>query len=108
MRLLLVILSIIAAILGLALSILPFGAIALIPIIAAFIFGLLAFRMSKGKNTNIIKGVFFVTIVALGISIYRTVFEENVVENDVETIEKEKQSEEDAIKELDELEIEEE
>ena len=100
--------AIIAASLGLVLSILPFGAIALIPIVIAFILGFIAFKMAQkdGANTKLIKVVFLTTIIALVLSIYRTVIEDNVVENDIETIEKEKQSQEDALEELEDLDIE--
>ena len=47
-----------------------------------------------------------VTIIAFVLSLYRIVFDENVIENDIETIEKEKQSKEDAIEELEGLDIE--
>lgn len=108
MRILITTLAIIAATLGLILSILPFGTIALIPTILAFILGFIAFKMAQkeGANTKLVKVVFLITIIALVLSIYRSVFETNVVENDIETIEKEKQSEEDAIEELEGLEIE--
>jgi len=108
MRILVTTLAIIAACLGLILSILPFGAIALIPTIIAFILGFIAFKMAQkdGANTKLVKVIFLITIIALVLSIYRSVFETNVVENDIETIEKEEQSKEDAIEELEGLEIE--
>ena len=108
MRILVTTLAIIAACLGLILSILPFGAIALIPTIIAFILGFIAFKMTQkdGANTKLVKVIFLITIIALVLSIYRSVFETNVVENDIETIEKEEQSKEDAIEELEGLEIE--
>lgn len=107
MRQLFIILSIIFAILGLVMSILPFGPIALIPIIASFIFSFVAFKVSKNgnKSTKIIRGIFLITIISLCLSIYRSVFETNIIEEDVETIEKEKISDED-MEELESLEIE--
>jgi phosphotransferase system glucose/maltose/N-acetylglucosamine-specific IIC component len=110
MRQLFIILSLIFAILGLALSILPFGSIAYIPIIAGFIFGLFAFKISQknNKSTQIIKGIFLVVIVSLCISIYRSIFETNVIEKDnIETLKKEKQSEQETINELESIDIEE-
>ena len=106
MRILLITLSIISAILGIALSILPFGSIALIPIILSFIFGLIAFKMTKneGKNVTIIKVVFFFTIIALGLSIYNSLRPDEIIE-DVESVEKEKISDED-MEELEALDIE--
>lgn len=89
-------------------TILPFGAIAFIPIILSLIFGLLAFKLTKqeAKNVNLIKIVFLVVIVALSITIYRTFIEENTIDNNIESVEKEKKSEEEAIEELEGIEIE--
>lgn len=107
MRLTLIIISIILAIIGLVLSILPFGSIAVLPIIIAFLSGLTAFKISQkeSKNTNIIKGVFLILIISLGLTIYNS-FKPNEVIEDTESITKEKQSEEDAIEELESLKIE--
>jgi predicted membrane-bound dolichyl-phosphate-mannose-protein mannosyltransferase len=109
MRQLFIILSIIFAALGLVLSILPFGTIALVPITTAFILGIVAYKISKksNKDTKIIRGVFLIIIISLSISIYRLVFETNVIEDDnIETIKKEKQSDQESIEELESLEIE--
>ena len=108
MRLVVTILAVLAALIGLALAILPFGTIALIPIILAFILGFIAFKMAQkeGKNTKFVKVIFLITIVALAMSVYRSIFDENIVVDDIETIEKEQQSEEDAIEELEGIEIE--
>jgi len=107
MRLTLIIISIISALIGLALSILPFGSIALAPILIALTSGFLAFKLSQkeGKNTNIIKGVFLIVIVSLGLTVYNS-FKTNEVIEDTESILNENQSEEDAIEELESLEIE--
>lgn len=106
MRLTLIIISIIFVIIGLALSILPFGSIAILPIVVAFVSGLIAFKISQkeGKNTNIIKGVFFILIISLGLTVYNAL-KPNVVVEDTESISKENQSEEDAIEELESIEI---
>jgi len=108
LRLAVTILALLTAVIGLSLSILPIGAIAFIPIVIAFILGFIAFKMAQkdGANTKLVKVIFLITIIALVLSIYRSVFETNVVENDIETIEKEEQSKEDAIEELEGLEIE--
>ena len=108
MRLIITVLAVVSALLGLVLSILPFGTIALIPIGAAFILGYIAFKMAQkeGMNTKFVKVIFLITIVALALSVYRSVFDENIVEEDIETIEKEQQSEEEAIEELEGIDIE--
>ena len=107
MRILVITLSIITALLGIALSILPFGNIALIPIISSFLFGLIAIKLSKkeGKSASIIKVVFFITIIALGLSIYNSLSPDVIIE-DTESVEAENISEED-MEELEAIEIEE-
>jgi energy-coupling factor transporter transmembrane protein EcfT len=106
MRILAITVSIITALLGLALSILPFGSIAFIPIVLSFIFGLIAFKVSKkeGKSNSIIKIFFFVTVISLGLSIYNTLRPDEIIE-DTESIEAENISDED-MEELEAIEIE--
>ena len=106
MRVLVITLSIILAIVGLALSILPFGFIALIPIITAFIFGLIAFKslQKEGKNTTIIKIVFAVIIVSLGLAIYNAL-KPNEIVVDQEAIEQQKQEDAETLEELEDIEI---
>ena len=93
MRIIVTVLAVLTAILGLALSILPFENIALIPIAAAFVLGFTAFKMAQkeSRNTKFVKIVFLITIVALVMSIYRAITDENIVENDIETIKKDQQ-----------------
>ena len=108
MRLTLIILSIISAILGLALSILPFGNIAILPIVISFISGLIAFKISQKENNsaNIVKGVFVVLIISLGLTMYNSFKTNEVIEDTQKAIIKENQSEEDALEELESIEIE--
>ena len=107
MRLPLIIISIITAIIGLALSILPFGVIAILPIVIAIVSGFIAFKISRkeNKSINIIKGVFLIIIISLALTIYNS-FKVNEIVEDTESIIKENQSEEDAIEELESIEIE--
>jgi len=107
MRTLFILLGIISAILGLALSILPFYKIALIPIIASFIFGFIAFKLSQKErlNTTIIKITFTLTIIALAFNIYNSL-KPNEITMDKEQIEKEIQSEKENLEELEGLDIE--
>ena len=106
MKVLITTLSIIIAIIGLALSILPFGYIAILPIIVSFILGLIAFKQMQkdGKNTTIIKIVFAVLIISLGLSIYNAL-KPNEINVDQETIEQQKQSDEETLEELEDIEI---
>ena len=107
MRVLVTTLSIIFTIVGLALSILPFGLIALIPIIAAFILGLVAAKLlqKEGKNTGIIKVIFAVIIISLGLSIYNAL-KPNEITIDEEAIEQQKLDDEEMLEELEDIEIE--
>ena len=109
MRQLLTILGFICAILGLALSILPFNKLALIPLSLAFILSLIVMRQVKNENKSTLplRIVLLLTIVGLFLSVYRTIFDTNEVAQIEESIEREKQSEEDAIKELEDIEIDE-
>jgi len=110
MRQLLTILGFICAILGLALSILPFNKLlALIPLLLAFILSLIVMRQAKNENKSTLplRILLLLTIVGLFLSVYRTIFDTNEVAQIEESIEREKQSEEDAIKELEDIEIDE-
>jgi carbon starvation protein CstA len=106
MRILFIILGALAAIIALTLSILPFGMLAFIPAIAALIFGLLAFTLSnrEGKSKGIVNLILLLTVIALAITTYRSFTNENTIETDTEFIEKEKESEEKAMDELEDLE----
>ncbi len=108
MKILYTTLAIISVVLSLILSILPFGNLAFIPIVLAVLFSFLLLKESRkeGKSTNLIKVLFLGIIVSLSVSIYRSIFTKNTVVETEQTIEKEKQSEEDALKELEDIELE--
>ena len=107
MKILYTTLAIISVVLSLILSILPFGSLAFIPIASAMLFSFLLFKELKKerKSINLVKVLFLGIIVSLSVSIYRTLFTENTIVETEQTIEKEKQSEEDAIKELENIEL---
>ena len=106
MRITFIILGFISAIIALVLSILPFGLIALIPAAIAFVLGILALSASKkeGKSKLPVNLIFLLTIIALVLTTYRSLFTENKIEADTEFIEKEKESQEKAIDELEGIE----
>ena len=108
MKLLLTIVGLLSALLGLALSILPFGNIALIPIVIAFISGVLLIRILRKDQGNTLsaKLIFLIAIIGLGMTIYRVIFDENVVEDDIEIINRDQQSEDEALKELEGIDLE--
>jgi len=106
MRITFIILGIVSAIIAIILSILPFGLIALIPAAIAFVLGLLALSASKkeSKSKLPVNIIFLLTVIALAITTYRSITNENTVEADTEFIEKEKESQENAIDELEGIE----
>lgn len=106
MRITLIILGLLSALIALIMSILPFGLIALIPAAIAFVIGLLALSAFKkeGQSQLPVKSIFVITIIALALTAYRSIFTENKVEADTEFIEKERESEEEAIDELEDIE----
>jgi di/tricarboxylate transporter len=107
MRITLLILGFIMAIIGLALSVLPFGTLALIPIVLAFILGLIAWRRShkESKSVTPIKVLFLIVIVSLGLAIYNSL-RPNEVDESVELQVLENSDEEIPMEELDALDIE--
>ena len=105
MKTLFSILGLITAILAIVLSILPLEKIALIPAILALIFTVICFVLAKNDGKKFIKFIFILTIVSFAIIGYKYVFASvSEVTVDQEFIEKNKQSEEKAIEELEDLE----
>lgn len=107
MKKLFTILAFIASVLAIILSVLPISNLAILPAIAALIFGLIAFYISKktGNVKKIIQFTFFLTITALAITTYKSLFNETEVANTEILEKKEIESETEAIKELEELDI---
>lgn len=104
MKLLFSILGLISSILAVILAILPMEKIALIPAIAALIFGIIAFFMSKDESKKLIKFILLVAVISLAIIAYKSFFSGDAeVVTDETFIEKTQQSEEKAIEELEEL-----
>jgi predicted membrane protein len=107
MRKLFTILAVIAASLAILLAVLPVSNLAIFPSIAAFIFGLIAFYYSKktGEVKKIIQFTFLLTIMALSITTYKALFTTTEVANTDVLDEKETKFEEEAIEELEGLDI---
>ena len=105
----LTILAIITSILAIILSVLPVSNLAVLPAIAALIFGLAAFYLSKksGQIKKIIQFSFFLTIIALAITTYKAIFNTTELGNTDSLIEKEAELKEEAIEELEGLDLEE-
>lgn len=101
---LLAVLGIIGAILGLVFSFLPISNLAIIPAAFGLLFGFIAFKAAKKQQLNFkfSRLVVLLALFAIIISIGKQLFTENQVKVDTEFLEKEKQSKEDAVKELEE------
>lgn len=108
MRRFFIILGFIASILAVILSVSPLSKIAYIPAVLALLFGLVAFYLSRQKQypKKSIQLIFLLTIISLTITTYKAVFDVVEVSN-IEGLElKEKESEEEAIQELEALDFE--
>ena len=108
MRALLSILALLAAIIGLVMGILPFGGIAFIPLTIGILLVAMAYVAGRKTNasTRFLKIISTLIIIGAILSIYRSVFDKNEVEQTQEIIEQEVESLEDAQEELKDLEIE--
>ncbi len=109
MKRLFTILAVIASVLAIILSVLPISNLAIFPAAAALIFGIIAFYLSKkaGKVKKIIQFSFLLTIMALGLTTYKAIFNKTEVGNTETLVEKEEASKEEAIEELEDLELDE-
>lgn len=107
MKRLFTILALIAAILSVILSVLPVSNLAIFPAIFALLLGSIAYFLSKKKgNVNkIIQFIFLLTIISIAVIIYKGVFSKTDISNTQELKEMETESKENAIKELEELDI---
>lgn len=108
MKQLFTILAIITSALAIIFSVLPISNLAIFPGIAALIFGGLAFYMSKklGNVKKIIPFTLMLTAIALSLTTYKAFFVKTEVVNTGVLEAKEIQLEEEAIEELEGLEIE--
>jgi membrane protein implicated in regulation of membrane protease activity len=109
MRTLFVVLGFIASILSVILAVTPLFKIAFIPSIAALVFGLVALYVSKQKQLpkKSIQLVFLLTIIALSLTTYKSIFSTVEVGDTEELIQKENESEQEAIETLEDIEIDE-
>lgn len=109
MKKLVIILGFISAVLAVVLAVTPLFKIAFIPGVVALILGVVAIYLSKEKQDSkkSIQLIFLLTIIALALTTYKSVFDTVEVGNTEELIKKENESQEDAIEELEGLEIDE-
>ncbi|SHH68150.1 FUSC family protein [Winogradskyella jejuensis] len=107
MKKLLVILGFISSILAVVLSVTPLFKLSLFPVVVAFLCGLgLVFLAKKNQfKTKAIQYVFLLAIISLSFTIYKSVFQKAEVGNTEELEQLDETSEEEAIKELEDIEI---
>ena len=107
MKRLLIILGFITAILSVILAVTPLYKLAVFPIIIALICGIALLYFSKKKQfkTKAIQYVFLLTIISLSFTVYKSVFQKVEVGDTKELEQLDETSEEEAIKELEDIEI---
>ncbi|WP_338733668.1 FUSC family protein [Mangrovimonas cancribranchiae] len=110
MRKISIILGLTLAILAVILSVLPLSNLAYIPAIIALILGSFSIYLSnkEGKSKKTIQIVFLLSIIALSLAIYKSIFTTIEIGNTEELEKREQQSEQEAIEELEDLDIDEE
>ena len=105
MKKLFIVLGLITGILAIVLSVLPTSKLAFIPAALAFIFGLLAFLKAKKEgNTSkhTVQLIFLFSIIALSLATYKSIFDTNEIGNTEQLEQREEDSLENSIEELDE------
>jgi len=109
MKKIIIVLGFISAILAVVLAVTPLSQIAFIPGITALIFGIIAIYLSKQNqgSKKSIQLIFLLTIIALTVTTYKSVFNTVEVGNTEELQQKETESQEEAIQELDDIELDE-
>lgn len=109
MKTVFVVLSFIATVLSLILAVTPLYKLAFLTSIAALVFGSISLYISNKKQLpkKSIHLMFLLTIIALSLSTYKTIFTTVEVGNTEELIQKEEESEQEAIETLEDIEIDE-
>ncbi|MBU2940565.1 FUSC family protein [Lacinutrix sp. C3R15] len=107
MRKLFITLGIITAVIAVILSALPLFNVAIIPAIAALVFGFIAFYLSKKEKQSkkAVQLIFLLTIVSLCLTTYKSIFNKTEV-GDTEALElRVQEAEDNAIEELEGLDL---
>lgn len=104
-----IILGFIAAVLAVILAVTPLSNLAVIPIIIAFICGLLIVFMSKKDKTKTksIQYIFLMVIIALALTIYKSVYYTSEVGNTDQLEQRDEENLEDSKELLEDIEIDE-
>jgi hypothetical protein len=98
-------LGLIGAVLGLIFSFLPISNFAIFPAVIGLVLGLIAYTAAKSNGKSSFQRiVVLLSLVAIIISVGKQLIFTDTVEKDTQFIEKTEKSEQDAVKELEELE----
>lgn len=103
------ILATVFAVIAIVLSVLPLYSIAVFPLIAAVLCLIIAYRLSKksGDVNKIIQFTLFLVLISAGLIIYKAGFNKTEqIKETPEMVEKETESKKEAIKELEDLDLE--
>lgn len=104
-----IILGFISAILAVILAVTPLSNLAVAPIIVAFIFGLIVIFLSKKQKTKTktIQYIFLLVIIALGLTIYKSVFSTTEIGDTKQLEQRDEENLEDSKELLEDIEIDE-
>lgn len=104
----LTIIAFIASILAIIISVLPISNLSLIPAAVALIIGSLVFYISKqnGRVKKLIPFIFILTFISLALTTYKAIFNKTKITDTQELLDKEAESKEEAIDELESLDLE--
>ncbi|MGB0982098.1 MAG: FUSC family protein [Winogradskyella sp.] len=107
MKKLVIILGFIAALLAVILAVTPLFKLAIIPIITAILCGLVVFFISKKANvkSKAIQYIFLLSIMALSIMIYKSIFETKEIGNVEQLEQRDEENLEDSKDLLEDIEI---
>jgi len=102
-----IILGFIFSVIAVILAVLPFSNFAFYPAIIAFIMGMIALIKSKneGAKKHTIQLIFLLTIIALALATYKSIYSTTEVGDTEELEQRDKKSEEDALEELEDIDI---
>ncbi|MFC0604216.1 FUSC family protein [Winogradskyella pulchriflava] len=109
MKKLFIILGFIAAIIAVILAVTPLSNLAVFPIVVGFISGLVILFLSKKDNvkTKTIQYIFLLLIIALGLTIYKSIYYTSEVGDTEQLEERDKKNLEDSKEILEDIEIDE-
>lgn len=102
-----IVLGFIFSILAVLLAVLPFSNFAFIPAIIALVLGIIALLKSKAEEDkkHTIQLIFLLTIIALALATYKSIYTTTEVGDTEQLEQREEDSLEDSIEELDDIEI---